>query len=640
MALLRNFVTVGSATAVSRVLGFVRDMLMAAALGTGPVADAFFVAFRFPNLFRRLFAEGAFNAAFVPLFGRALEEGGDEAAHRFGSEALSALLTVLLILTAVAEIAMPLLMYVLAPGFADDPAKFDLTVLLTRIAFPYLALVSVLALFSGALNAHGKFAAAAFAPALLNVVFIAALILIFVTGYAETDNAGVVLAWATLLGGVAQLALVIWAARRIGMNLRLIRPRLTPGVRRLFRLVVPGALAGGITQINIVVGTIIASMAPGAVSYLYYADRVYQLPLGIVGIAIGIVLLPDLTRQLRSGRDDLATHTQNRSLEFAMALTLPAAIALVVLAHPIIAVLFQRGAFTVGRQRPDRGGADRLRRRPSRLRPHQGAAAGLLRARGHQDADVVRGDLNGRQYRRLAGAVRQPRTCRHRHRHVERRLGQRGASRLGAMARGAILTIDEAARRRLPLIGLAAVLMGVVLYFGIDLFQSWLDDPGDPGARRRPWRDRRDRHPPLCGLRPAHRCGRFPQGFEATAQWRDLRDICPAGRSVLIALLGAFAATLSACSPTPDLPSLADVQAMFPDEALTLQVLPPPARYAEAALALEAGRQDRGGPRFAGQCAQHLQRRRRLLLYRPLPFLPDHDLHRIYRRYADGAARA
>ncbi len=346
MSLLRNFTTVGAATAVSRVLGFVRDVLIAAALGTGPVADAFFVAFRIPNLFRRLFAEGAFNAAFVPLFAKSLEGEGESAARAFGSEALSALLTALLILTAIVEIAMPLLMYVLAPGFIDEPDKFDLTVVLTRIAFPYLILVSLLALYSGVLNARGRFAAAAFAPALLNVVFIAALIGTFVSGYASQQGAGHVLAWATLVGGLAQLAVVIWATARSGFTLGLVRPRLTPRLRRLVSLSIPGILSGGVTQINIVIGTMIATLAPGAVSFLYFADRVYQLPLGIVGVAIGVALLPDLSRQLRAGRIAQADDVQNRAAEIALALTLPAAVALVVLAEPIIMVLFERGSFS------------------------------------------------------------------------------------------------------------------------------------------------------------------------------------------------------------------------------------------------------------------------------------------------------
>ena len=345
MSLLKNFATVGGATATSRVLGFVRDIFIAAALGTGPIADAFFVAFRFPNLFRRLFAEGAFNSAFVPLYAKALEGEGEESTRRFGEEALAALLTALLIVTALAEVAMPLFMFVLAPGFVSDPEKFDLAILLTRIAFPYLALVSLVAFYSGVLNARGRFAAAAFAPALLNVVFIVALLFVFWFGYENQPITGIILAWSTLIGGVAQLGLVIFAATRDGTVFRLRLPKLTAPVRRLWSLAVPGILAGGIVQINIVIGTMIASVASGAVSYLYFADRIYQLPLGIVGIAIGIVLLPDLSRRLRSGRMDLVDHAQNRSLEFAMALTLPASIALIVMPEPIINILFERASF-------------------------------------------------------------------------------------------------------------------------------------------------------------------------------------------------------------------------------------------------------------------------------------------------------
>jgi len=338
--------TVGGATAVSRVLGFARDAMMAAVLGAGPVADAFLVAFRFPNLFRRLFAEGAFNSAFVPLYAKELEGGGEEAASRFASQAISGLLTVLLIFTALLEIAMPAAMLVFAPGFIGDPTKFDLAVVLTRIAFPYLTFVSLLALFSGVLNAHGRFAVAAFAPALLNVVFIVALAVILVAGDHGGPRAGHILAWTVLVGGVLQLVAVMWDARRAGIAVRLVRPRFTPDMRRLVKLAIPGIFAGGVTQINITVGTIIASFASGAVTYLYFADRLYQLPLGIVGIAIGVALLPELARLIRAGEDTAVDDRQNRATEFAMALTLPAAVALVVLAVPIVGALFQHGSFT------------------------------------------------------------------------------------------------------------------------------------------------------------------------------------------------------------------------------------------------------------------------------------------------------
>ncbi len=477
MPLLRNFATVGGATASSRVLGFVRDILIAAALGTGPVADAFFVAFRVPNLFRRLFAEGAFNAAFVPLFAKSLETEGEAEAQRFGSEALSALLTALLVLSAVIEIAMPLFMYVLAPGFASEPDKFDLTVFLTRIAFPYLVFVSLLAFYSGVLNARDRFAAAAFAPALLNVVFIAALLFVFWAGYQKDPHAGVILAWATLVGGIVQFAAVLWAATRDGMVFRLVQPHLTPRVKRLASLALPGVLAGGITQINIVIGTIIASLAPGAVSYLYYADRIYQLPLGIVGIAIGIVLLPDLSRHLGAGRADLVDHSQNRALEFSMALALPAAVALVVMADPIIAVLFQRGSFSA---------ADTAASADALVAFAFGLPAFIL-IKVFQPGFFAREDTRTPMW--FAGAavvvnvvvslVLFPFLA-----HVGIAIGTSLAGWVNAALLGGTLWrrdrfhVDSKMARRLPLLALASLLMGICLAVAVRLFRPALADPG------------------------------------------------------------------------------------------------------------------------------------------------------------------
>jgi len=345
MALIKHFATVGGGTIVSRVLGFTRDVLTASALGTGPVADAFFVAFRLPNLFRRIFAEGAFNAAFVPLFAKELEGEGARQARRFAEEALAALLFALVALTALAEIAMPLFMVVLAPGFVEEPGKFDLAVLLTRITFPYLIFVSLVALLSGVLNALSRFAAAAFAPALLNAVLIVSLLLIHALELDGSEQAGIYLSVGVFFAGVAQLVMLVIAARRVGMGLSLRRPRMTPGIRRLITLGIPGVIAGGITQINIMVGTMIASMQDRAVSFLYYADRLYQLPLGTIGIAIGIVLLPELSRRLRAGDGEAVMNGQNRALEFALTLTLPCAAALLVVPDAIIRGLFQRGAF-------------------------------------------------------------------------------------------------------------------------------------------------------------------------------------------------------------------------------------------------------------------------------------------------------
>lgn len=340
--LIRSASTVGSMTLASRVLGFLRDILIAQTLGTGPIADAFFVAFRFPNLFRRLFAEGAFNSAFVPLFAKRLEGEGRASARAFAQEALSVLLTALLILTALAEIAMPWLMYVIAPGFLADPEKFDMAVLFSRIAFPYLLFMSLVALLSAVLNSLGRFTAAAAAPILLNAVLIAALL--FAAPYAP--NPGFALSWGVAAAGALQFVMLLWAANRAGLRPRLRAPRLTEGVRRLVRLGIPGVVAGGATQFNLLISGIIASLQAGAVSYLYYADRIYQLPLGVVGIAIGIVLLPDLSRRLRGGDGGGANWSQNRAFEFAMLLTVPAAVALAVIPGPIVQVLFERGAFT------------------------------------------------------------------------------------------------------------------------------------------------------------------------------------------------------------------------------------------------------------------------------------------------------
>lgn len=346
--LYRSFATVGGLTAISRVAGFFRDIQIANVLGSGPVADAFFVAFRLPNLFRSLFAEGAFNSAFVPQFAKLMQSDGTPAAKRFAEEALAVLAGALLIITIIAELAMPWLVRAIAPGFAGDAVKFDLAVAMTRITFPYLLCMSVVALSAGILNALGRFSAAAAAPILLNIVMSAMLLGAAWLGFHERAEAGLMLAWGVLLAGFAQLYWLSYALRRQGFDLALRLPRLTDGVRRLFKLGLPGVITAGITQINILIGTMIASLQEGAVSWLYYADRVNQLPLGIVGIAISVVLLPELTRQLAQADDAPAMNTHNRALEFAMLLTLPAAVALVVAAQPIVAVLFERGAFSAG----------------------------------------------------------------------------------------------------------------------------------------------------------------------------------------------------------------------------------------------------------------------------------------------------
>ncbi|GAK34776.1 putative lipid II flippase MurJ [Iodidimonas nitroreducens] len=357
MSMMRGFTTVGAFTLISRILGFVRDILMAQFLGAGLAADCFFVAFKLPNFFRRLFAEGAFSSAFVPLFakllGRHPHPRSIDAARAFAQDALAILLPVLLLLMALMQLFMPFVMLALAPGFVDQPDKFALAIDLTRLTFPYLVLISLVSLFSGVLNGLGRFAEAAAAPVLLNIILIAALLL-FHDNEMITAKA---LAVAVSLAGMAQLLMLVLAARRAGWSLSLPRPRLTPSVKHLLTVMIPVALGAGMTQVNLVIDIILASLLPeGALSYLFYADRLNQFPLGVIGIAVGTVLLPHLSRTLADsaqggahggdGVSDAANAQHNRAVEFALILTLPAAFALITIAGPLITTLFEHGAFS------------------------------------------------------------------------------------------------------------------------------------------------------------------------------------------------------------------------------------------------------------------------------------------------------
>ncbi|QHQ37410.1 murein biosynthesis integral membrane protein MurJ [Algicella marina] len=347
--------TVGAWTFASRILGFVRDILIAGFLGSGPVAEAFLIAFSLPNLFRRFFAEGAFNMAFVPMFSKKLEKDAD--ALEFARDAFSGMTVILTVFSVVGIAFMPAMVWLMASGFAADE-RFPLAVAFGRIAFPYILFISLAALISGVLNASGRFVAAAAAPVLLNIVFILGLGLSALFGRPSSDllglgldealglHVGTTLAISVPIGGIVQLALVWWAAARAGFPLTLRRPRLTPDLRRLAIIAAPAALAGGVVQINLLVGRQVASFFDGAVAWLNYADRLYQLPLGIVGIAIGIVLLPDLSRRLSAGDREGGIWQVNRAFEFSLALTLPSAVGLIVLAGPLCDVLYRRGAFT------------------------------------------------------------------------------------------------------------------------------------------------------------------------------------------------------------------------------------------------------------------------------------------------------
>ncbi len=337
--LLTGFFTVGGWTMISRIMGLVRDLIMAAFLGAGPVAEAFQIAFALPNMFRRLFAEGAFNMAFVPMFSKKLQ--ADEDALGFARDAFSGLATILIVLTVAAQIAMPWLVLAMASGFVGD-ARFDMTVGFGRIIFPYILFISLAALLSGVLNSLGRFAAAAAAPVVLNVT----LVSVMLAANALKLDIGTALVWGVICAGVAQMALVWVAASRAGMRVTPRLPKMTSELKRLAVIAAPAALAGGVVQINLLVGRQVASFFDGAVAWLYYADRLYQLPLGVVGVAIGVVLLPDLSRKLQAGDEAGSQYAVNRAAEFSLALTLPAAVALMVIPLPLISVLFERGAFS------------------------------------------------------------------------------------------------------------------------------------------------------------------------------------------------------------------------------------------------------------------------------------------------------
>ncbi|MCL2469957.1 MAG: murein biosynthesis integral membrane protein MurJ [Alphaproteobacteria bacterium] len=343
MSFARSLVTVSGFTMISRLAGFVRDMLTAVFLGVGMHADAFFVAQRLPNLFRSLFAEGAFSAAFVPLYTHTSERYGEEEAQKFAGQALALMIMILLPFTLLMISAMPFVILVMAPGFQSGSEKFALAVSYSRITFPYLLLISVTALQSGVLNARGFFAPGAFAPIILNLTLITALY------FANFLNLSVskTLAYAFTLSGALQvlwLTLSCWRARAL---IKLVWPYGAQACKTLFKQIGPGAIGAGATQINLLMTTILASLLPtGAVSYLYYADRLHQLPLGIIGIAIATTLLPVLSRHETRGESEDVSHYTCRAIEFCLVLGLPASIGLGLAAQPIIQALFEHGAFT------------------------------------------------------------------------------------------------------------------------------------------------------------------------------------------------------------------------------------------------------------------------------------------------------
>jgi putative peptidoglycan lipid II flippase len=342
MSLARNTAVIGGLTLISRLLGFARDLLLAAALGAGPVADAFYAALRFPNLFRRLFAEGAFSQAFVPVYSKTLAEQGEQAADRLASEALAVLLLATALITAIAILAMRWINLVLFAGYADDPETFALATLLTQITMPYLVAISAATLFAGALNARGRFFAAAAAPSLLNICLLAGV------WFFRDDpvRAAYAAAAAVTVSGVLQAAWVAMGARRSGVKTRPAAPALTPNVVRLLALAAPAAVAGGALQINVMISQILASLEEGAISLLNFADRLYQLPLGLIGVAVGVAMLPRLSKLVAAGDQAGARGALDEAVNLSMAFTLPSAAAMMAMPVFLLDGLFTRGAFT------------------------------------------------------------------------------------------------------------------------------------------------------------------------------------------------------------------------------------------------------------------------------------------------------
>jgi putative peptidoglycan lipid II flippase len=340
--MIRGLLSVGGFTLLSRLTGFGRDLALGAILGAGAVGDAFVVAFKLPNQFRAIFGEGAFNTAYIPSYSRVLTTEGAEEAKHFSSQIFTLLLASQLVLLALAFAFTPQLVELIAPGFQADPDKFALAVRMTRITFPYLMLITLVTLHSGTLNAHGRFAIAAFAPVLLNVAIIAFLGVAFLF-----PNAGEAASWGVVVSGAAQLALVAASARRRGLLETLAWPRLSADVRQFFRALVPAIIGSAGVQIAIFADTIIASLLPtGVVSSIYYAERLYQLPIGVIGVAAGTVLLPEMSRRLAGGDVDGASLAQNRTMAITLALSAPFCIAFLQIPDLITRGAFLRGAFS------------------------------------------------------------------------------------------------------------------------------------------------------------------------------------------------------------------------------------------------------------------------------------------------------
>ena len=340
MNLIASTSTFSFFTLISRILGYVRDILIAIFLGTSLLADAFFVAFRLPNTFRRLFAEGTFNAAFIPSYAGELTKNKIKA-DNFAKNVFSLLFIILLFIVLVAEIFMPKLIFLIAPGFYKEPEKLKLAIDLSRITFPFLLFVSLASFFGAILNSYNKFAAAAAAPIILNIVLIASLFLSQLIEISEV----LTLSYAVSFAGFLQLLILLFFVRKNFKPILIIKIKIDKKIKFFFSKLLPSIFSSGVTQINILIGTIIASFQAGAVSYLYYADRIYQINLAVAGIAVGTVMLPQLSKYIKNKNIKKISNLQNRALELCLFLSIPAATALILASEEIITSLFGYGSF-------------------------------------------------------------------------------------------------------------------------------------------------------------------------------------------------------------------------------------------------------------------------------------------------------
>jgi putative peptidoglycan lipid II flippase len=343
MNLARSISTVGGFTIASRLLGFVREILTASFLGAGPIADALIISIKLPSFFRRIFAEGAFNASFVPLFAGILAKDGKEEARAFGRQILTLLVGALLCLVLLVEVFLPTILPSLLPGFSATPERLLYVLEFTRITFPFIIFISLTALYSGVLNSINKFSIAASSPLIGNIIIVVIVSSLFVTALSP----GYIFAWAITACGIVQWLWVWIPSYQQGFGLSLVWPCFDKNITHFFKILAPAAFGSGVVQINLLLGAFIASWLPaGAISYLNYADRLNQLPLSVIGVAVSTALLPILSRYIQSGDQEKAQQTQVQALELSMFLTLPAALALIFLAEPFIMVVFERGAFT------------------------------------------------------------------------------------------------------------------------------------------------------------------------------------------------------------------------------------------------------------------------------------------------------